>query len=1439
MPNVSLQTVLVPVRLNVMYTSSRRAIAKPRLDLRGAQYYDGATRTYQPQDVAGGIIDPFLTRNYANNQADLLPGLYLHWSVTDALATLRQSPLTGEGMALPAVPDRWLITRTDTATGERFQWVVESDYLIDPSEGALEREAFASPPRIDPSSALANTYTQFPTPFELTAQGMAQADKTGVRLYPYRFIGRQVPLSEWSTTPPVGAQYLKDMLAGGLTVAGYGEPTFASVFSNSRTVFGVYDVPPDASATYRYDVVGWYGDPTDDCIQNFWMLADASTDPDRFSALEGEYRWAVSDSDGAAFPVRSAYYASLSVVPSAIDEGGIIGNLGVTADLALGNTGSEALAAYLARQVAAGDSAARRAVEAQLEALPILHQLQSSQADVERRFEQLQHRRGFKPQAGGRLWAIRAQPSGSGVERASAMPTQLPPSAQPLPADLASALNRLNLAQSAYDRAERRLSDAREQLFAAWYKFDYASYADPNRTVWHCWEYQRNLADYRLGVAVNLNGHSPSPMVLRQHLMPQMAEVVAQVAELGELVLDADGLPVGVKTPTLPDSVKAVFTDEPAGLAALQGVTSESLAAEVWAAYQAILPLFAAYQQANPSMVLTTTPAARYWQPIEPFVMVQSGQMPNVTDLYGHDGVLSCHLTALSVGSSDPSAPFDLDAIGVLAQVAANLTPDPMQVSAPMYGLVLMEWGVSVRALLGRHPSPDNPFAPVTLDGTRPNPSAAGVDFLESYLEANFHLTETSLDVVSNGDVPVSPTVSEFQGMAVLTDHGTPQLITRAQRYLATQTLLDLKLAALARTQTDSAAFDDAGLAAWYAQQHPSVGVPSYGDDDAAWDTWFGGQYPFADADGAYLGGDLRAWYEASPAYDAAQWALDSVDVYLRALQSASGLNAIGQALGGFNSALLMREQVLQMPVYDLGLAVNDLKAQASGYRDGGLGTGSIDLMSALAALIGGANRSAPNANGYFMPLRTGDMELASLTLVDSFGRVYEVSSKTVAPSLSMTPPDWDDSLAPVKPPAYLAPRLTQPAQTVLHWLSADDDAAELNPHPAASPICGWLMVNALDGSLMVYEADGTLLGAVNAAANWEPAPAAQPPLDAGQIPNLHLREVVKKLIVNALTTPDEAEGLVRYLGNLLAALDGSLARIEPENFAQHRSTALLLGRPVAVVRAQMGVRLMGEVQINQSFAALLSTVYEARECGQPPTVSPFNAPLTNHYEDVRFWLRVGERVSGDGLVGYWREDEDGRLGDVFFAPKAMPTFLSPEVLWAGAPQRPDSDADDSDETPDLRPPMSIAVVSDPDAPTNLLSVNPLDAPHTLTLLLDPRAALHVSAGLLPVEAVSIPSEQYTPALERMSVSFLVAPVLTGAAQPQLPLSAPAGAQWSWLARPNASTWTETPATAPSTTDAPPDHVRGTSQSAVFTPQRLVEGWLKLAHTTDDDATNA
>lgn len=1428
MGDSSSKVLLVPVRLQVRYNSAACPIARPRLDLRGAQYYDGGTQEFHPQDVAGGISDPFLTHDYANpnNQAQLPEGVYLHWSVTDALATLRQSPTTGADYAFAPVPNRWLITRTDVTSGTTMRWIVESDALLMPNPLALAEQDPTHFRQINPDRLPADTYTQFPFSFQLTQEMMRDADQNKTVLYAYRFLGRQVQFTDWSPTPPDGAQYLKDILPSGLTAMGYGEPTFAALFSNSRTVFGCHDVPPDPTVTYRYDVLGWYADPADDCLQNFWQIPDVSTDADRFNALEGEYRWVVKAGDESAFPTRSAYYASIALIPSQIDDAPPpAGNTTLDVDIALGNTGSEALAAYLASSLADGDAATRKIVEAQLEALPILHQLQAAQADAARRFEQLQHRRGFKPRGGGRLWAIRAETAGSGATRASQMPTSLPPQAAPLPSDVASVLDRLNHAQNAYDRAQDRLSDWQHRLFAEWYKFDYASYAHPDTGIWKCWDYQQNLADYRLGIPVNLNGHSPTPTTAREHLRQEIESMLMLLAETGEVMLDDDGLPVGVKPLSLPSAFERVFYDDDTLAPLLTQVAETSLAQEVWAAYQALLPPLSAYQADNPDAVLTSTPAPRFWQPIEPFVMMTAGNLPALTDLYGHDGVLMCTVADVAVADGTP---LDADTVVSLQAQAALLIPTPPQPTEPIRGVVLLEWGATIRAILAcETQNPDPSQRQQVLAGTRTNPSGAGVDFLPSYLNETFSLTETSLDLELKDQTLISPTTSDFTGMAVLTQHSASQTVTLMQRYLAGQSLLDLKQASLARSGQSESDFDDAALLAWYAQQNQTNGAPADGSDSAAWDAWFGQHFPFADADGSYLGGstDLLTWYETSPTYQAAQWMNDSVYVYLSALVELGGLNAIGQALGGFNNALLMREQVLQLPVYDLGMATLDLKARAHHNQ----GTGAIDLMALLAELIGGGNRSAPVANGYFMPIRTGEMSVTGLTLVDSFGRVYVLSPQTVQPALSMTPPGWDSSLAAQQPSAYLPPRLTQPAQTVFRWLSAADDGEELTIRPDASPICGWVMPNVLDGSLMVYDATGNLLGSINAAADWEPAPAAQPPIDAGQIPNLHLRRVVNKLIVNALTSSDEAETLAAYLGDFLSALDSSMARMEPENFAQHESMAVLMGRPLAVVRARAGIQMMGEVQINQSFAAYLSTVYEARECGQPPSVSPFNAPLTNHYETVRIPLRVGEPLSSDGLVGYWREGEDGTLGDVFFAPKAMPSMLSPDVVWVGF------DNADESVTSAVNRQMSIAVVSDVNQPTNLLDVSPLDEPHLLTLLIDPRGMIHVSSGLLPVKAVGIPSEQYAPALKRLSANFLIAPVLTSAAQPTLPLSTQAGAAWSWISHPNATTWTQTPATAPATSDAPPIHVRGTSQSAIFAPQRLVEGWLNLAQSTTDN----
>jgi len=1413
----TLQTLFVPNHLNVMYSSQPFNIAKQRLDMRSAQYYDLRRQQVSPQNAnPGGVSDRYLTRNYADhdNQVTLRHGLYLHWSVTDALATMRQSPLTHNQMDFPRVPDRWLVTRTAIDTNESVYWVVESDYLSQPVRGARQELAYAPNPQVDadPDSSASASYTQFPVTMaaQMARVLAGEVSSPPDELYQYRFIGRQVVWQAWSAERGVGTVYLPDLVSSGLTVVGYGEPTFAAVFANSRTVFGFHDLTVNPAVNYRYDVVGWYSNPTDDCLMNFGHLPGSLTDADRFDALKSEYHWQVLGNNGQAFPTRTALYASLQVLPSDIDEAGMGAAQTIPVDIAVGNTGSEALASYLASTITVS-SDAKKAVEAQLDALPLLHHLHGAQVDVGRRLNQLRHQRGFKGQHAGQVWVVRPASESNGAQRASQMPTSIPP-VIPLPVSFSSALNRLNRAQAAYDRLQNIIGDWQHRLFAEWYKYDLSFYAEPELTGWDCFVYQRQLAKYRAGGATNLNAHLPNPNISRQHLRGEMIEMLYLLAEAGQIQLDADGFPTSATDLELPIPVKMAFQYDHTLMTDLTKISAQSFALRLVSAFQATQAEMVAYNADNPVVVLASETAPRFWQPAEPFVLAvaeQGGALPGLTPLYGHDGVLDCTLYGLLV--DDVSAPFGKEALKTLSAVVSDmLVPTPPVRTNIDRGLVMLEWGADIRAILTQ-PNGD------VLAGSRPNPSGAGVDFLPDYLTSNFTLPEGALDLQLTDQSAVSPTRSSFQGNVTLSDHANVQLVSAMQRYLTGVTLLDLKDRA-----PDT---DNEQLAAWYIGQHPNADSPPPSDaDESVWDAWLGAQYPFRTSDGVYPVGEfVWVWYQDCPAYNSAEWVRDSVAVYLQALDAAGQMNAIGQSLGGFNNALLMREQVLQLPIFDMGMVFPDFRSTIAPES-------AYDFVMAVAALIGGGNRSAPNANGYFQPIRSGDMTLTTLTLLDSFGRVYTLAPTTVQPSSSLTRPDWDSSLSPIAP-IYLPPRLAQPSRAIFRWLSASDDAEELTVRPAASPVCGWLMPNTLEGSLMVYDADGALLGSVNTLAEWEAAPGADVPMDAGQIPNLHLRAVVNKLIVNAETTDSEAEALVVYLGSFLVALNSSMARIEPEDFAQHTSTALMVGRPVAVVRARAGIEFMGIPQINQSFAAYLSTVYEARECFTLPDVDPFNPPLTNHYESVRMTLRVGERQHyNDGLVGYWHESEDGRLGDVFYAPKAAPALINPVVVWS-----PPTNDDDGESLPDSRPSLSIAVVSDPDQPTNILDVNPMEDPYTLTMLVDPRGVVHVTTGLLPVKAIGIPSDQYSPALKNMTATFLVAPVLTAAQQPTIPLPTTPGARWAWMTHPDASTWQVVG--APTSPDAPSDSPSAqlgvTSSAAVFNPQRLVEGWLILSRAED------
>ena len=79
----------------------------------------------------------------------------------------------------------------------------------------------------------------------------------------------------------------------------------------------------------------------------------------------------------------------------------------------------------------------------------------------------------------------------------------------------------------------------------------------------------------------------------------------------------------------------------------------------------------------------------------------------------------------------------------------------------------------------------------------------------------------------------------------------------------------------------------------------------------------------------------------------------------------------------------------------------------------------------------------------------------------------------------------------------YLPPRFSPPARLNFRWLATLSgqngvEEVEMNSAPATTPICGWLLPNHFDNSLMVYDNTGQALGSINTLAEWMPAPGGR-----------------------------------------------------------------------------------------------------------------------------------------------------------------------------------------------------------------------------------------------------------------------------------------------------------------------------------------------------------
>jgi hypothetical protein len=432
-----------------------------------------------------------------------------------------------------------------------------------------------------------------------------------------------------------------------------------------------------------------------------------------------------------------------------------------------------------------------------------------------------------------------------------------------------------------------------------------------------------------------------------------------------------------------------------------------------------------------------------------------------------------------------------------------------------------------------------------------------------------------------------------------------------------------------------------------------------------------------------------------------------------------------------------------------------------------------------------------------FLPLRSGFMRILRLRLVDGFGQARDLagsSDTTIVDAARLS------TAEPMQVPRRgdlqaMPPRFTSPSRLWLRFMDATGGAQEASS--TVSPVCGYLMPNHLDGDLEFFDVDGQNLGVVRpdpaAGVVWEDAPGR--PSTVGQLPSRAIDNSFLAGIAQGLLDWGTADAIVggreTALAAMLRIIDSTLWSVDPFGHTGDEHLALLVGHPVAVLRAR--------VQL------------EVREPVQP-------ADLLNQ---LTASVRLGALTHWqDGLLGYFVNDDYRTLycadaavagfarqvgpGEGFLQPaNLVPNFYETfaDDIGAGAAQG---------STPVTHP-----YVND----SGLLTISP-HQDIMLTLLLEPHSVVHATTGLLPRKEIGMRREWVAGALAKLSPTFRFGPVLVDPKHIRMPVPTERSGTWSWDHRADIVNWQEDPVTN-ATADAqlPPDPAQGT------------EGWLRLVPT--------
>jgi hypothetical protein len=384
----------------------------------------------------------------------------------------------------------------------------------------------------------------------------------------------------------------------------------------------------------------------------------------------------------------------------------------------------------------------------------------------------------------------------------------------------------------------------------------------------------------------------------------------------------------------------------------------------------------------------------------------------------------------------------------------------------------------------------------------------------------------------------------------------------------------------------------------------------------------------------------------------------------------------------------------------------------------------------------------------------------------------------------------------------------------------------QIEPSLEVNPVSGFLMPDHLDESLEVFGVDGAPLGEllhepVSGGVMWEIAAGRNGPTDSGPSYGLTPSQASLGRFASGLVdadararkgrgvdpTSDETAEAESALSAMLRAIDTTLWTVDTFAALGGEHVAGLVGRPIAVVRAQLRLELKPADDVDLSDPARAAEWDEAER----------------RAARYAFPVRIGELTrSDDGVLGFFVDDDYSRfrLVDKVIAGTARTAGRSRGQLGLYA------SSNGLPTTTTIRHPY---IAGTDEADTLRLH---LGQTVTLTILMHPAGKMTLTSGVVPRTSGGLARDWVGAGLAAIAPSLRTGPVLVETdldteAQVRLPKVSVFGTDQNFL-------WRDTPATW--RTDA----ILAATQTALLpdTPAEFREGWIRVAPDSSDDGVD-